>query len=220
MAEDLPGTQRALHDLFERVRALAEAPETDVQIAELLSVYVRFEPGKGMAWFYLGDALRSIGRYQEGEEALLKAVSLAPDTARFGVYARIGMLAAKRWSAAEAEKWYRLATAEAGCPGWIWCLRGANLIHMETYGLAKTCLDAALKSDDVVIEEVLLNLALLARAQRQYAQARSLLQEALRIEPDYADAKTVLASVSDIEKTIELAAAIEAQIAGGAQSET
>jgi len=116
MAEDLPGTQRALHDLFERVRALAEAPDTDVQIAELLSVYVRFEPGKGMAWFYLGDALRSIGRYQEGEAALLKAVSLAPDTARFGVYARIGMLAAQRWSAAEAEKWYRLATSEAGFP--------------------------------------------------------------------------------------------------------
>jgi tetratricopeptide (TPR) repeat protein len=193
----------ALNELFERARALSNTPETDVHIVELLSVYVQSESQNGIAWFYLGDALRNIGRYKEGEDALLKAVSLAPDNSRFAVYARIGMLSAKRASPSEAEKWYRLATAEAGCPGWMWCLRGANLLRIEAHGLAKTCFEAALSSDDVVKEEVFLNLALLARSQRQYREARVFLQEALQIAPDYEDAKAVLESLVDIEKTIE-----------------
>ena len=42
----------------------------DVHIVELLSVYVKFEPRSGAAWFHLGDALLTIGRLQEAEEAL------------------------------------------------------------------------------------------------------------------------------------------------------
>jgi tetratricopeptide (TPR) repeat protein len=207
---DRDAAQSALDKLFERARSLASMPETDVHIVELLSVYVTFEKHNGMAWFYFGDALRNIGRLAEGEDALSKAISLAPDTARFAVYARIGMLAAKRSSPTDAEKWYRLATAQAGCPGWMWCLRGANLLRIEAYALARTCLEAAMKSDDVVREEALLNLALIARAQRQYPEANSFIREALAIDPDYEDARAVLASLSDIEKSIDMAASVEA----------
>jgi len=84
----------------------------------------------------------------------MKAVSLAPDTARFGSgMPRIGISAAKRWSAAEGGKVVSLATSEAGLPRVDLVLtRCKHCYGMETYGLAKTCLDAALKSDDVVIE--------------------------------------------------------------------
>jgi tetratricopeptide (TPR) repeat protein len=214
-SEDVKQDGQALNDLFLKAKALSDMPDTDVHIVELLSVYVRFVSENGFAWFLLGDALRNIGRFKEGEEALLKAVSLAPDESKFAVYARLGMLAAKRSSPSDAEEWYRLATVEPGCPGWMWCLRGANLARLEAYRLANTCLEAALKADDVDREEVFLNLALDARAQRQYQEARAFLEAALAIDANYEDARTVLQSLSDIEETTDNAASVAALAASG-----
>jgi len=203
-----------LQRIFDRARALSDKPDTDVHIVELLSVYVKFESQNGIAWFHFGDALRNVGRLEEAEEALLKAVDLAPKTSRFAVYARIGMLMAKRGSPSEAEKWYRVATSEAGCPGWMWCLRGANLLRTQAYRLAKSCLETALISEDVVKEEVYLNLALMERAQRHYEEARKHLNDALAIDPNYDDAKRLLQSLVDIEKTIEIAARVAEELTG------
>ncbi len=203
-----------LQRIFDRARALSDKPDTDVHIVELLSVYVKFESQNGIAWFHFGDALRNVGRLEEAEEALLKAVDLAPKTSRFAVYARIGMLMAKRGSPSDAEKWYRAATSEAGCPGWMWCLRGANLLRTQAYRLAKSCLETALISEDVVKEEVYLNLALMERAQRQYEQARKHLNDALAIDPNYDDAKRLLQSLVDIEKSIEIAARVAEELTG------
>jgi len=201
-----------LQRIFDRARALSDKPDTDVHIVELLSVYVKFESQNGIAWFHFGDALRNVGRLEEAEEALLKAVDLAPKTSRFAVYARIGMLMAKRGSPSDAEKWYRAATSEAGCPGWMWCLRGANLLRTQAYRLAKSCLETALISEDVVKEEVYLNLALMERAQRHYEEARDHLNDALAIDPNYDDAKRLLQSLVDIEKTIEIAARVTEEL--------
>ena len=201
-----------LQRIFDRARALSDKPDTDVHIVELLGVYVKFESQNGIAWFHFGDALRNVGRLEEAEEALLKAVDLAPKTSRFAVYARIGMLMAKRGSPSDAEKWYRAATSEAGCPGWMWCLRGANLLRTQAYRLAKSCLETALISEDVVKEEVYLNLALMERAQRHYEEARDHLNDALAIDPNYDDAKRLLQSLVDIEKTIEIAARVTEEL--------
>jgi tetratricopeptide (TPR) repeat protein len=199
---------RVLRDLFERAKALNDVPDKDVHVVELLSAYVRLKPDKGIAWFYLGDALRTSGRLQEAERALRTAVDLAPKARRFAVYARIAMVMTERGSPLDAEKWFRLSTAESRCPGWIWCLRGVNLRRTEEYGLAKTCLEAALVSDDAVKEEVFLNLALMARAQRKYAEARDYAREALTLDPTYPEAKRVLESLVGIEETVESAASL------------
>jgi tetratricopeptide (TPR) repeat protein len=205
--------KKSADELFERARALEDVPGNDTHIIELLSIYVRFVPDNGQAWYHLGDALRVVGRFKEGEDALLKAVALAPDSVKHTVFARLGMIAGKRSSPSEAEKWFRMATAATVCAGWVWTLRGANLLRLEDYALAKTCLETAAASDDVVEEEVFLNLALVARAQRQYAEARKLLQRALAKDANYADAKAVLASLSDIENTVELANSIAIDLA-------
>jgi tetratricopeptide (TPR) repeat protein len=203
-----------IQTIYERARALSNIPDENVHIVELLSVYVKFESQHGFAWFLFGDALRSVGRLKEAEEALLKAVDLAPKENRFLVYMRIGMLMTKRGSPSDAEKWYRVATSEAGCPGWMWCLRGENLLRTEAYGLAKTCLEAALISEDVVKEEVFLNLALMERAQRLYAEARKHLHDALAIDPNYDEAKRVLQSLVGIEDTIKVAALAAGETTG------
>jgi tetratricopeptide (TPR) repeat protein len=178
-------------------------PNSDVHIVELLSVYVKFESQRGLAWFYFGDALRSVGRLREAEEALLKAMDLAPTGST--VYGHMGMLISKRGSPSDEEKWYRLATSEPGCPGWIWALRGENLLRAENYRLAKSCLETALTSEDVPKEEVFLNLALMERAQRRYDEARKHINDALALDPNYDEANRVLKSLVGIEQTIEIA---------------
>jgi len=170
------------------------------RVVELLRVYVRVVSNNGLAWFQYGDSLRSIGRYREAEQALLTARDLAPKTRRFAVEARLGMLCSKRDSPRQAEKWFRLATADSGCPGWVWCLRGANLLRMESVRLARDCLKAALDREDGDREEALLNLGLAARCAREYDDALRYAREALEIDPGYLPAKELLDSIEGAKK--------------------
>jgi Tfp pilus assembly protein PilF len=96
----------------------------------------------------------------------------------------------------------------------MWCLRGANLLRIEAYALAKTCLEAAFSSDDVVRDEVFVNLALIARAQKHYDEARALLEQALTIDANNEDAKAVLVSLRDIERSVAEAALVAQRISG------
>jgi tetratricopeptide (TPR) repeat protein len=200
--------------IFQRALAIMDDPDTDVHIVELLSVYVKLDPHRGVAWLYLGDALRTVGRLQEAEEAILKAADLAPSSHIFDVYARMGMLMTKRGSPSEAEKWYRSATSAAECPGWVWSLRGANLSRAESYRLAKSCLETALITEDVDKDEVLLNLGLIERAQRCYEKARKHANDALAIDPNYDQAKRLLQSLVGIEETIQFAACAAKEVTG------
>lgn len=185
-------------DVENLLRLAQEAYEQSgpsARVAELLRVYVSVVSDNGLAWFQYGDSLRSIGRYREAEQALLTARDLAPKTRRFAVEARLGMWCSKRDSAQQAEKWFRLATADSGCPGWVWCLRGANLLRMESVRLARDCLKAALAREDVDREEALLNLGLAARRMREYDDAARYAKEALEIDSDYLPARELLDSI-------------------------
>ena len=200
--------------IYQRALAIMDDEDTDVHIVELLSVYVKIDPHRGVAWLYFGDALRTVGRLQEAEEALLKAVDLAPNSRRFPAYGRLGLLMTERGSPAEVEKWFRAATSAALCPGWVWSLRGANLYRGGSYELAKSCLETALITEDVEKEEVFLNLGLLARAQRRYEEARKHANDALAINPNYDKAKELLRSLVGIEETIEFAARTAEEVPG------
>ena len=203
--------------IFQRARAIMDDPDMDVHIVELLSVYVKFEPQRERgadAWFYLGDALLTIGRLQEAEEALLKAADLAANSGTSPAYAQLGLLMTDRGSPSEVEKWFRAATSAALCPGWVWSLRAENLYRGGSYELAKSCLETALTTEDVDKEEVFLNLGLLERAQRRYEEARKHANDALAIEPSYDKAKKLLQSLVGIEETIEFAARAAKEVTG------
>ena len=88
------------------------------------------------------------------------------------------------------------------------------MLRTQAYRLAKSCLETALISEDVVKEEVYLNLALMERAQRHYEEARKHLNDALAIDPNYDDAKRLLRSLVDIEQTIEIAARVAEELTG------
>jgi tetratricopeptide (TPR) repeat protein len=165
------------------------------QVAQLLWVYVAEVADDAYAWFMYGDSLRAIGRFREAEQALLTTRELAPIEHRSAVEAQLGMLETERGALQRAEEWFQRATADAGCPGWVWVLRGENLLRMESVRLARDCLSTALKLSEVDREEVLLNLALAARYMEEYEKAAALAQEALAIDPDYSSAKELLVSL-------------------------
>lgn len=192
VSEQLP---EDLENLLRLAQEAYEQSGPSARVAELLRTYVDVVPDNGLAWFQFGDSLRSIGRYREAEQALLTARGLAPRTHRFAVEARLGMLCSKRDSPRQAEKWFRIATSDSDCPGWVWCLRGANLLRMESIRLARDCLKAALDREDVDREEGLLNLGLAARTVREYDDAARYAKEALEIDPGYSPAKELLDSL-------------------------
>ncbi len=163
--------------------------------AELYALLVRWDPRDAVAWFNLGDSLRTIGRLVEAEAAFVTARELAPKSKRYLVDSRLAMVATQNGSPAEAEKRFRLATAHRDCPGWVWLLRAANLIRKESLKLARECLKTARLRGDVDLEEVLLNEALVDRCTGDYEAAVRGARAALEIDPGYEPAKVLLESL-------------------------
>lgn len=188
LPEDVESLLRLAQEAYEQ-------SESSARVVELLRVYVSVVPENGLAWFQYGDSLRSIGRLREAEQALLTARDLAPPARRFAVEARLAMLFSKRDSPRQAERWFRIATSDSGCPGWVWCLRGSNLLRIESIRLAQDCFKTALARGEVDREEVLLNLGLAARCVGEYDDATRCAKEALEIDPDYLPAKELLDSI-------------------------
>jgi tetratricopeptide (TPR) repeat protein len=188
-------TAQQLEQLRQRAQSSLENSGPSAETAELFEVLVRVDPDDGLAWFNLGDALRSIGRLKEADEALLTARELAPKSHRFTVDARLGMVVSKSGSPADAEKWFRLATSDGECPGWVWVLRAANLIRKESTKLARECLKTAKLRDEVDLQEVLLNEALIELCDGNYEAAARCADEALKIDSNYEPAKELLVAV-------------------------
>lgn len=195
-----------LNQLFARAKQEADQEGRESHVVELLSQYVQHKPSHQYAWLLYGDALRVLGRFQEAQPALKKALQLSSEDQRDIVCARIGMLYENQRSRAEAEEWYKLALQNAGKQlGWLWVFRGANLAAMEQYEEALACHRRAILTEDVDEDEAYLNLGLVFRAMGRYEEAIEAFRRALEINPAYAEAKTALDGLHDIRATIIMA---------------
>ena len=78
-----------------------------------------------------GECLRLVGRIEEAMNVMLDSLQLAPQEKQPHIYGRIGFLCSKHRSPREAETWYKLGTESAFCfEGWVWLLRGVNLVTL------------------------------------------------------------------------------------------
>lgn len=172
-------------------------------VAELLEVFTASNKGNGIAWFELGDSLRSLGRFAAARAALLTALEHAPTASRWTVEARLGMVAADSGSAQLAEEWYERATSNTQCAAWVSALRGINLLRLERTALARQCLVSVLDSEDIDRDEIYLNLGLAAILESDYKEAARCAREALQITPDYEEAKKLLKWCESGEAALE-----------------
>jgi len=187
---------------YKRLRAAWNADLSALTVTRARQ-YLAHYPECGPAWHMLGVALTELARYSEAEQALWNAVRLCPSELRRIPLNSMGHFHAARGEVARAARWYQRAidAAPKHASGYIFLggllarqgrLREAEKVHRQaTESCEEGCLD-----------EALLNLALVLRAQERFDEAAACLQEAIRIDPDYADAKSVLRDVESCRRSL------------------
>ena len=179
-------------------------------VVELLTVYVKHRPKHDYAWLLLGDALRVLGRRHEAVVPLRMAARLAPRKHRWQAFARLGMLFGDGGKKRIAEKWFSRACAEpqGARKGWVWILRGANAVDRGDFAKAERCYRNSMDRENVPLDEAYLNLGLVLRAQRRYAEAAAALQRAIELDPSCQSAAKALTSLEGVEDAIARAAQV------------
>ena len=182
----------------------------DAVAAELLESYVARRPRHGQAWWWLGMALRNVGRTVVARKALLIALRLSRK--RRGIVAlQLASLYHARGKRARAEKWFaRAASArDVRYRDCVRVLRGGNFAVWEKFDQAAACHREAIELHDRNEDEAHLNMGYVLRAQRDYVGAEGEFREALTISPDYPEALSALASLEGVEGALEFVATME-----------
>ena len=195
-----------LDKVFNLIKKFERDDEGEVHMIELLGPYLQKRPNHVYAWYLYGDALRVVGRFEEAIKALKKALPKAPIHFRGYVCARIGMAYEGSYSPGLAEKWFQRATEKEHCDqGWAWVFRGGLLARVGKLSEALCAYREALKQKNVDKDEVHLNIGYALRAMGQYGEACKHFKKALRITPDYPEARSALEGLKGIQQTVNRA---------------
>lgn len=185
---------------FQRLRAAWNAGLNALTVKRARQYLAQY-PEHGPAWHMLGTALTELARYSEAEQALWNALRLCPPHMRRVPLCSMGHFHDARGELARAARWYQRAIDAAPNHasahiflGGVFArqgrLREAEEVHRRA---TETC-------DEGCIDEAFLNLALVLRAQERFDEAAACLREAIRIDPEYADAKKVLRDIERCQK--------------------
>src|SRR5688572_5983900 len=155
---------------------------------ELCQKYTSDYPECFWGWITVSDIFRQYALYRGAEDALREAEKLAPKEVLRHVFVRRARLSEAQGTWKDAEKWYRRAIkVRATAGGFIYL--GALFARMGKYSEAKRCHQRAARFANGERDEAYLNLGLIARAERNYEKALGYFERAIRIDPNYREAK-------------------------------
>lgn len=196
--------EKDLDTWFEEAKASFH-DDREVAAVEILSRYVVHRPEHALAWYLLGDGLRVLGRYDDSLRALLHAETIAPEKRRFRVQCSLGLLYKDQGKYEEAEQSFAKATANphAQDAGYLWTLRGAALACAGRLTEAEACHRKAVTLDDVTMDEALLNLGYVLRAQRRYVEATAAFDVALVLDSACASNREAVKSTQGIQALLD-----------------
>lgn len=189
------GRDRLRRTLFKRVGRADDAGLRTLTVVRARAFLAVF-PTYGPAWHRLGQALIAIARYEEAQQALLKAIEYCPTEKLCLPYAAMGHLFSESGDHSRAAEWFRRAIEAApdDCIGHIYLggllARQGRLVEAEEVHRAGT------RCAEGCVDEAFLNLGLVLRAQGRFKEAAECFEEALRRDPNDRDAKRALRDVT------------------------
>jgi tetratricopeptide (TPR) repeat protein len=151
------------------------------------------------AWTRLGALLADVARYEEAKLAYASALEFCPANKRWVVLVGLGHSARRAGNFDEAAAWYRKASAAAPREAGNYIFLGAVLARQGRLSAAEAVHRAATRCAEGCIDEAFLNLGLVLRAQERFEEAADCLREAIRLDPEYYEARLAL---RDVERCI------------------
>ena len=163
--------------------------------------FVRSYPRHGPSWLHLAIALVELGRYEEAEQALSKALEFCPKSKRWLVLSHRGHLCRICGDYDQSANWHRqqIEAAPNDASGYVFL--GAVLAKAGRLSEAEEAHRAATECIEGCIDEAYLNLGFILRARQRFAEAAECFRKALEITPDYKPAK---AALRDVERCLRL----------------
>jgi tetratricopeptide (TPR) repeat protein len=168
---------------------------------ELALEYTRAYPNNVWGWVALADALTTLLQFDAAKAALQRAQKLAPPQVAREIQVQWGHYYTATGKLSTASRWYDKAVrdrskglGDASHQRALIYL-GDSLQKQGRLREAQRCFERVIKRGDALSDEAFYKLALLYRAQAEYAAALQCLDHALQIDPRYQLAKQVRADV-------------------------
>lgn len=153
----------------------------------------------GRRSFVLAESYRQVGRLNDAMSVLVGAIpSITDKSVLFDCLVCHAEIRKAKGDFAAADESYlkALQVADDKAPGWLRVLRGSNFLEWEQFDRAEQAFREARSMDNVDDDEVLLNLAVCARAKGDYESCAAFAKELLATSSSYRDsANQILATL-------------------------
>jgi tetratricopeptide (TPR) repeat protein len=178
----------SMQERFRRLSQISDGPYTALTILTARR-FLRDYPEFGPAWLRLGIALVEIGRYEEAEQALAKALDFAPEGKRHFPLWHLGHLFQYSGDYERAAHYFResITAQPEDATGFIYL--GAVLSRGGKLHEAEQAFREATQCSDGCIDEAYLNLGNVLRALERFQEAAECYREAIRLDRNYRAAK-------------------------------
>lgn len=194
-------------DMRSRILGLMEQRAVSPLLEATLE-YLRDYPDSGWGWLISAPTLIDLGRYDDAQAALANARQLSPAAARPGISYWRCILHKERGDLKKARQHIEKAIKLDPANGAFWVTLGDVLARRGDLKAAVKALKQAIQlgesaSADATqsdLEEAFFSLALVRRSQRRYRDALAQVEQALEIDPDYAEAHALK---NDLEAVLQ-----------------
>src|SRR5207249_3686015 len=157
--------------------------------------FLRDYPEDVDAWLILGKALSDADRYEEAEQAFVKAIEFTPQDRRSVPYAHMGYLFELSGNLTEAAAWYGRAVKAAAHVASFHNDMGRLLARQGRLHDAEVCFRLASECEFGNIEQAVFFLGLVLRSQERFAEAADCFRKVLQSDPEHRPARWALRDV-------------------------
>ena len=176
----------------------SECPALAVRLAR--RHLARF-PDDFLAWHFLGERLVDLARYEEAEQAFGKLLEYLPPEKKWRASYSMGRLFREAGNYERSIEWYRKAIDAEPDEATSYIFLGAVLAKQGRLLEAQEVHRTATQCPRGCIDEAWHNLGLILRAREDFDEAAQCFREAIRLDPDYREAKRAL---RDVERCLRL----------------